>query len=108
MGRGGPGKETEERDETDELGMLMCRGHKTVVKFFSSEVADLEPVLALLLRCDAEVSPDDMSIANKVVMSGPRILSLPYVFLKKCSKIGQACMRACKAGLFICNCIVLR
>ena len=63
-GRGGPVKETGERDETDELGMLMCRGHKTVVKFFSSEVADLEPVLALLLRCDAEVSPDDMSVAN--------------------------------------------
>jgi hypothetical protein len=66
MGRGGPGKETEKMDETNELGMLMCRGHKTVVKFFSSEVADLEPVLALLLRCDAEVSPDDMSIANKL------------------------------------------
>ncbi|EIE22040.1 ARM repeat-containing protein, partial [Coccomyxa subellipsoidea C-169] len=34
--------------------VFCCRGHKTVVKFFSSEVADLEPVLALLLRCDAE------------------------------------------------------
>ncbi|BDA42087.1 probable tubulin-specific chaperone D [Coccomyxa sp. Obi] len=34
--------------------LITVRGHKTVVKFFSSEVADLEPVLALLLRCDAE------------------------------------------------------
>lgn len=34
----------------------MCRGYKTVAKFFSSEVADLESVLALLLRCDAQVS----------------------------------------------------
>ncbi|CAL8461606.1 g1137 [Coccomyxa elongata] len=34
--------------------LVTVRGHKTVVKFFSSEVADLEPVLALLLRCDAE------------------------------------------------------
>lgn len=27
-----------------------------MAKFFSSEVADLESVLALLLRCDAQVS----------------------------------------------------
>lgn len=32
-----------------------CRGYKTVVKAFSSEVANLEPVLALLLRCDTQV-----------------------------------------------------
>ena len=39
------------------LPELYCvgRGYKTVVKAFSSEVADLEPVLALLLRCDAQV-----------------------------------------------------
>lgn len=36
--------------------LLSCRGYKTVVKAFSSEVADLEPVLALLLRCNAQVS----------------------------------------------------
>lgn len=47
--------------EIVEVFSLVCRGHKTVVKFFSSEVADLEPVLALLLRCDAEVSPLLMS-----------------------------------------------
>ncbi len=43
-----------------------------MVKFFSSEVADLEPVLALLLRCDAEVSP--LTSALRLF-----ILAMPYL-----------------------------
>lgn len=46
---------------TNELVMIhvpvlaTCRGHKTVMRFFPNQAGDLEPVLALLARLDAEV-----------------------------------------------------
>ena len=42
-------------EHASEPGRRARRGHKTVMRFFPNQAADLEPVLALLARLDAEV-----------------------------------------------------